>query len=232
MAENSHSEINWHEINIKEDKASTQGTHAFRYLVQRLHKAQHNPSLRPMVQDLMFAYDMVLTLQGLLLENNVLHKGVSKWGDPWNERSKAYKVLLKNDVPIVLLVELPRGEDLLQVTILLPRVGEAKEVVSIEEEGDLPLHHQVLLLLPTRKKLALMKQGQAQRLVLRDNAKGPTTLESEQASFKSLRREAIASPSFPSMALMVIQITCSISSNNLTPPLEARASLSNPSYAT
>ena len=40
-------------INWKEDKASSEGTQALRYLVQSLHDAQANPSLQPMVQELM-----------------------------------------------------------------------------------------------------------------------------------------------------------------------------------
>ena len=61
MAENLPHEINWHEINFKEEVASTQGTFALRNLVKRLHEAQHNSSLHPTLQGLMFAHDMVLT---------------------------------------------------------------------------------------------------------------------------------------------------------------------------
>ena len=61
MAQATHNKINWHNINFKEDEASTQGTHALQFMVEKLHEAQHNPSLRPMVQGLMLAHDMVLT---------------------------------------------------------------------------------------------------------------------------------------------------------------------------
>ena len=60
MSSTPQNEHSWHQVNFKEDEASTQGTHALRNLVQNLHDAQHNPSLRPTVQALIMAHGMVL----------------------------------------------------------------------------------------------------------------------------------------------------------------------------
>ena len=61
MSSNSPKDINWQELNFKEGEASTQSTQAIRYMVQRMQEAQHNPFLRPTLQGLMFAHEMVLT---------------------------------------------------------------------------------------------------------------------------------------------------------------------------
>ena len=53
--------INWQQMNLAEDDASTQGTRALRFMVQRIHEAQGNPSLRPTLQSLFMAHDMSLT---------------------------------------------------------------------------------------------------------------------------------------------------------------------------
>ena len=45
-----HNEHSWqHQVNFREDEASTQGTRALRNILQSLHDAQHNPFFRPMV---------------------------------------------------------------------------------------------------------------------------------------------------------------------------------------
>ena len=46
-------EVNLRALNLKDDKASTQGTLAVRYLVRKLQEAKPNPALAPMVQALM-----------------------------------------------------------------------------------------------------------------------------------------------------------------------------------
>ena len=46
-------------INWREDEASMEGTQALRYLVQSLHDAQTNPSLKPMVQALMHSNNIL-----------------------------------------------------------------------------------------------------------------------------------------------------------------------------
>ena len=45
MEDNPPHKINWHEIKLKKYILLTQGTHDLRFLVQRLHEAQHNLSL-------------------------------------------------------------------------------------------------------------------------------------------------------------------------------------------
>ena len=39
-------QLNWQEIHLSEDEASAQGTHAVRFLVQQVEKAQNNSLLR------------------------------------------------------------------------------------------------------------------------------------------------------------------------------------------
>ena len=50
MSSQGEEEINLRALNLKEDEASSQGTRAIRYLVRKLHEAQSNPALEPMVQ--------------------------------------------------------------------------------------------------------------------------------------------------------------------------------------
>ena len=52
--------INWQHMNLAEDDASAQGTRALRLMVQKIHEAQGNPSLRPTLQSLFMAHDMTL----------------------------------------------------------------------------------------------------------------------------------------------------------------------------
>ncbi|MCO5570274.1 hypothetical protein L7F22_023993 [Adiantum nelumboides] len=53
-------QLNWQEIHLSEDKASAQGTHAVRFLVQQVEKAQNNSLLRPMLNNLMRAHGLQL----------------------------------------------------------------------------------------------------------------------------------------------------------------------------
>ena len=50
MTDSHEEEINIHAINFKEDDASAQGTITLCCLVQKLHKAQRNPSLQPTIK--------------------------------------------------------------------------------------------------------------------------------------------------------------------------------------
>ena len=52
--------INWQQMNLAEDDTSAQGTRALRFMVQKIHEAQGNPSLRPTLQSLFMAHDMTL----------------------------------------------------------------------------------------------------------------------------------------------------------------------------
>ncbi|MCO5599568.1 hypothetical protein L7F22_053674 [Adiantum nelumboides] len=53
-------QLNWQEIHLSEDEASAQGTHALRFLVQQVEKAQNNFLLRPMLNNLMRAHGLQL----------------------------------------------------------------------------------------------------------------------------------------------------------------------------
>ncbi|MCO5601473.1 hypothetical protein L7F22_055594 [Adiantum nelumboides] len=53
-------QLNWQEIHLSEDEASAQGTHAMRFLVQQVEKAQNNSLLRPMLNNLMRAHGLQL----------------------------------------------------------------------------------------------------------------------------------------------------------------------------
>ncbi len=55
--------INWDELNLVEDEASAEGTRALRFLTEQIHQAQRNPLLRPTLQSLMRANDMVLVVE-------------------------------------------------------------------------------------------------------------------------------------------------------------------------
>ncbi|MCO5564538.1 hypothetical protein L7F22_018200 [Adiantum nelumboides] len=53
-------QLNWQEIHLSEDEASAQRTHAVRFLVQQVEKAQNNSPLRPMLNNLMRAHGLQL----------------------------------------------------------------------------------------------------------------------------------------------------------------------------
>ncbi|MCO5600400.1 hypothetical protein L7F22_054512 [Adiantum nelumboides] len=53
-------QLDWQEIHLSEDEASAQGTHAVRFLVQQVEKAQNNSRLRPMLNNLMRAHGLQL----------------------------------------------------------------------------------------------------------------------------------------------------------------------------
>ncbi|MCO5578071.1 hypothetical protein L7F22_031909 [Adiantum nelumboides] len=53
-------QLDWQEIHLSEDEASAQGTHAVRFLVQQVEKAQNNFLLRPMLNNLMRAHGLQL----------------------------------------------------------------------------------------------------------------------------------------------------------------------------
>ncbi|MCO5612729.1 hypothetical protein L7F22_066998 [Adiantum nelumboides] len=53
-------QLDWQEIHLSEDEASAQGTHAVRFLVQQVEKAQNNSLLRPMLNNLMRAHGLQL----------------------------------------------------------------------------------------------------------------------------------------------------------------------------
>ncbi|MCO5573570.1 hypothetical protein L7F22_027342 [Adiantum nelumboides] len=53
-------QLNWQEIHLSEDEASAQGTHAVRFLVQQVEKAQNHSLLRPVFNNLMRAHGLQL----------------------------------------------------------------------------------------------------------------------------------------------------------------------------
>ena len=53
-------QLDWQEIHLSEDEASAQGTHAVRFLVQQVEKAQKNPYLKPILNNLMMAHALRL----------------------------------------------------------------------------------------------------------------------------------------------------------------------------
>ena len=55
IAKNLQDEIDVRMVDLKDDEASVEGTQAVRLLVQKLHEAQGNSSLQPVVQALMQA---------------------------------------------------------------------------------------------------------------------------------------------------------------------------------
>ncbi len=52
--------FDWQEIHLSEDEASAQGTRAVRFLVQQVEKAQKNPYLKPILNNLMMAHALRL----------------------------------------------------------------------------------------------------------------------------------------------------------------------------
>ena len=52
----SNEQINWQELHLFEDEASAQGTRAVCFVVQKVEKAQNNPFLRPILNNLMMAH--------------------------------------------------------------------------------------------------------------------------------------------------------------------------------
>ena len=48
--------LSLHYLNLREDEASTEGTKAVRYLVQKLQEAQGNPALNTTVQALLMSH--------------------------------------------------------------------------------------------------------------------------------------------------------------------------------
>ena len=53
--------INWQALNLVEDEASSQGTRALRFMIKRIQEAQQNPNLRPTLQSLFRAHELILT---------------------------------------------------------------------------------------------------------------------------------------------------------------------------
>ena len=53
-------QLDWQKIHLSEDEASAQGTHAVRFLVQQVEKAQNNSLLKPMLNNLMKAHGLQL----------------------------------------------------------------------------------------------------------------------------------------------------------------------------
>ena len=49
-------QINWQDIHLSDDEASAQGTRAVRFVVQQVEKAQKNPYLKPILNNLMMAH--------------------------------------------------------------------------------------------------------------------------------------------------------------------------------
>ena len=51
-------QMNWQEIHLFDDEASAQGTPAVRFVVQQVEKAQNNPYLKPILNNLMMAHTL------------------------------------------------------------------------------------------------------------------------------------------------------------------------------
>ncbi|MCO5601434.1 hypothetical protein L7F22_055555 [Adiantum nelumboides] len=93
-------QLNWQEIHLSEDEASAQGTHAVRFLVQQVEKAQNNFLLRPMLNNLMRAHGLQLlnyepstqdpTVQEVSNEGNAREeRGAHSQDDASSERSRS-----------------------------------------------------------------------------------------------------------------------------------------------
>ena len=54
------SPIHWQELNLEEDDGSSQVTRALRFMAKKIRQAQYNPNLRPMVESLFRAQELVL----------------------------------------------------------------------------------------------------------------------------------------------------------------------------
>ena len=54
------SPIHWQDLNLEEDDGSAQGTKALRFMVKKIRQAQYNPNLRPTVESLFKAHELVL----------------------------------------------------------------------------------------------------------------------------------------------------------------------------
>ena len=79
-------QLNVHLINLKDDEAIATGTKAIRYLVQRLHKAQDNPTLATMVQALMREHmKMTVTTEDVGPSKKVDEAGPSKRPGEWGK---------------------------------------------------------------------------------------------------------------------------------------------------
>ncbi|MCO5588884.1 hypothetical protein L7F22_042845 [Adiantum nelumboides] len=93
-------QLNWQEIHLSEDEASAQGTHAVRFLVQQVEKAQNNSPLRPMLNNLMRAHGLQLvnyepptqdpSFQEALNEGNAIEeRGAHSQDDASSGRSRS-----------------------------------------------------------------------------------------------------------------------------------------------
>ena len=49
-------QINWQELHLSNNEASAQGTCAIHFVVQQVEKAQNNPYLKPILNNLMMAH--------------------------------------------------------------------------------------------------------------------------------------------------------------------------------
>ena len=88
--------INWQEINLVDDEASAQGTRALRFMIERIHQAQHNPSLRPTLQSLFRAHDLVLNENE---QKEQLQRSVSPHGNSRAEQTPEWGRNRETDSP-------------------------------------------------------------------------------------------------------------------------------------
>ena len=87
-----HESINWNEINLEEDDASTKGTQALRFLTEQIQQAQRNPLLQQTLQSLMRANNLVLMANDRFNQSPSQggHEGVEQQeerGDNWQADS-------------------------------------------------------------------------------------------------------------------------------------------------
>ena len=91
------SPIHWQDLNLEEDEASVQGTKALRFMIEKIHQAQYNPNLRPTVQSLFKAHELVLIpeeraerlplSQGNHVDELTTERGNNRETDPPQRRS-------------------------------------------------------------------------------------------------------------------------------------------------
>ena len=90
-------ELDLHLINLKDDEATSAGTKAVRYLVQRLHKAHDNPSLSTMVRALL-KDQMKMAMVDEVMEVATTSK-IPQGGDQGNKFGERGKALQQEPSP-------------------------------------------------------------------------------------------------------------------------------------
>ena len=70
-------QIDWNTIHLSEDEASAEGTRAICFIVQQVERAQNNPFLKPMLNNLMMAHALKLLTYEPPAHISPPHEGIS-----------------------------------------------------------------------------------------------------------------------------------------------------------